>query len=145
MRAHLGGLFGREVWQNHCIDSRRGGAAEEPLGAHRQHRVEVPHEHQWRVGRLLAHGLGGSEHSVERHSGRQGAFSRSLNRRPVGNRVTEGEAELDDVGAAPNAGERRFNRVGKARVAGHHVGDQDATTFFIGASKHASEPHSVLR
>ncbi len=87
-------------------------------------RVEIAHQDHRRLG------IRGPEaaHEVDRPgrrlAGGKGAQPRRLDRRPVGHRIGEGQAELDDVGAGARKGVQDGEGGFRVGVAGHDIGHE---------------------
>jgi len=59
----------------------------------------------------------------------QGAFAGALDYRAIGNRITEGHAEFNDIGTGANGGKNDLARSVKVRVAARDV--RDETGFML--------------
>ena len=91
-----GGLVERQVGDHQRLHAGGRGAREEALGPVGEHGVDVGEQHERRAGAVRG---GEAEDVVGRDAGEQRRVRGALHDRPVGDRVGERDAELDDVGA----------------------------------------------
>lgn len=122
-----------EVWDDNGADARVLAPLEEPVAAVDEHGVEVRHD-QHRDVQVPADPHRHVEDVVGRGVRREGADVRVLDDRPLGDRVGEREAQLDEVGAGRGHGADQPLRRLDVRVpagderderpAGEHPGDR---------------------
>jgi hypothetical protein len=119
-QAELLVLLGRQVDDDEPVDARLLGLGQEPVDPAGIDRVVVAHEHDGRLGVVLAERPHHVERAVHRLPALERALPGALDRRAVGHRIGEGHAQLDDVDAggrqAPSGRERGLG-VGVTR---HH-------------------------
>ena len=123
------GFFGRQVGHDEAVGARGGGVRDVARHAVRQDGIDIAHQQERlrHAGRTQAGGqrqAAGQGHALlQRH------LRRVLDRRPVGQRVGEGHAQLDQIGAG--RGDRTHHRLGggDVRVAEGEVGHQRRTAL----------------
>ena len=115
---HGGGLLERQVGHDEPARAGVDGAPRERLRPAREHDVRVAHEDDRDAnGDVLAH----RQHAGERRPRPQGHRARGVDDGPVGERVREGNAELDQVGAPVRVGEADLAGGVERREPAHQV------------------------
>src|SRR5690242_1039449 len=120
----LARFLGRIVDDDDAVDTRVARTVGEGRDAHRLDRVRIAHQHQRCPDVALAKLSGERKHVLQRDALSERALGRPLDHRPVGHRIGERNAELDDVGAGTDQCVEDRRRLGERRVAGGHVRDQ---------------------
>src|SRR5258705_12616802 len=107
--AVVSGFFVREIGGEHSVGAGFAGGAREFLKTHLQDGIVVAEEDQRNL-RCLADVADEIDDAGERGAGLEGALRRALDGGPIGERTSEGEAKLDNVGTGLARGERKFER-----------------------------------
>src|SRR5581483_5291716 len=107
------------------VDARLHRGRAERLEPEGEDRVVVGEEHEGHPD-LAPHLPDQLQHPRQRDPGREGALGRALDHRAVRERVREGDADLDDVGAAARDLHHQIARGRQRRVARGEVGDERA-------------------
>src|SRR5260370_25710911 len=101
------GLFGSEIGGEDAVSGDFAGGARECFEAHLQDGIVVAKEHERNL-RGLTDAANEIDYTGERGAGFEGAFGGALDGRAVGERIAEGNAELDDVGTRIGEREDKF-------------------------------------
>ena len=133
------GFLVRQVGHDHAIGAGVDGGASEALETEREHRVVVREEHQRQphLGAERRHEL---EHARKRGARRQRARAGALDHRAVGERIREGNAQLDEVGAGVGVRPCDAQRRPGVGEAAHHVGHQRGPALAAGRGEGGGDP-----
>ena len=93
-------LFGRHVRHQNAVYTRRASVARQVFQTVLKNRIEVGEKNQGR-GRLLSNLPHGFQIIGQTVAVPEGAFRGALNRGPVGQRIRERDAQLDNMGPRP--------------------------------------------
>src|SRR6266446_7499702 len=105
--AIVGGFFGSEVGGEDAVGPSFAGGAREFFQAQLQDVIEIAKEHERNL-RGLTDASDEFDYTGERGAGFKGALGGALDCGAVGERIAEGNAELDDVGACLGEREDKF-------------------------------------
>src|SRR5216683_4016455 len=105
--AIVGGFFGSEVGGEHAVGPSFAGGAREIFQAHLEDGIVVAEEHERNL-RGLANAADEIDDTGERGAGFKGALGGTLDGGAVGERIAEGDTELDDVGGSVSKREDKF-------------------------------------
>src|SRR5260370_20822504 len=105
--AVVGGFFGSEIGGEDAVSGDFGGGARELFEGKLQDRIVVAKENERNL-RGLTDAADEFDYTGERGAGFEGAFGGALDGRAVGERIAEGDAEFDDVGAGFGEREDKF-------------------------------------
>src|SRR4051794_23156083 len=119
--AHLSGLLEGQVGHDQAAGAGGGQRPGEHLRAPGQHEVRVEHDHDREA---LAEPGADLQDAGDRRARPQRHGARGVDDRPVGQRVGERYAELDEVGAAVGVGVADGQRALQRREAAHEVGHE---------------------
>ena len=109
------------------------------LLAHVLDRIRVAHEHDWRLGIALPELGHHAKHGSQSDALRNRVFGRSLDHRPIGHRIGERDAQLDDVRTGLDQGVHQGNgRLGQ-RVARRDIRNERSATLACCARKGRSD------
>ena len=128
------GLLRRQVDAQNAIDARCRGVLGEALDAVGVNRVEVGEEDD-RHAELRLQPRHQRENAHQRRARGESARRRGLIHRPVGDRVAERHAELEDVGARRRESDGKPLGRREIRIAGGDVGDERRPSFRPGAGE----------
>ena len=116
------GFFGREIGDEDAVGSGLRGSRGKFLQSHLQDGIEVAEEDK----RDLA-GFADAANQIENAASvapaLQGAFGGTLNRGAIGERIAEGHAKFDDVGAGFGERQDKFERGIERGIARGDIGD----------------------
>src|ERR1700730_13573965 len=126
--AIVGGFFGSEVGREDTVGACFAGGAREFLEAHLQDGIVVTEKHERGLGGC-ADATNEIDYAGERGAGFEGALGGALNGGAVGERIAEGDAEFDDVGAGFGKCEDELQRGVERRIPGGNVGDDAELAF----------------
>jgi hypothetical protein len=122
-------LLGRQIDDDETVDAASLGIGEEGRHAVAVDRVVIAHQHDRRrvvIPAKLAHEI---ERAAQGHAGLQRAQPRRLDRRPVGHRIGEWHAELDEIGARRGQAAQQRQRGRRIGIAGDDIGDEPGAAF----------------
>src|SRR6266436_2906049 len=105
--AIVGGFFGSEVGGEDAVGPSFAGGAREFFQAQLEDGIVVAEEHERNL-RGLTDAADEFDYTGERGAGFKGALGGALNGGAVGERIAEGNAEFDDVGAGLGEREDKF-------------------------------------
>src|SRR6266545_2296493 len=124
-RAQRTRLLGRQVRHDDTVHPAFHRGETEGLEAEGEERVVVGEEDEGH-GALPAQLARELEHARQGHAGRERPLRRALDDGPVGERIRERHAQLDDVGPASPGLQHELARVGERGVARREVRDEGA-------------------
>ena len=143
---HLGevgrGFFDDHVRQQDTVDAGGSGCVGEVGQAEAQDGIEIGKDHQAGMGTGGAQIAGQGKHVYETGTAREGAFTGALDDRAIGERIAEGNAELDDVRAGIDGSES--DGAGDAQVRRLRAGGLPGMEAFIARGEIDDEAGMLL-
>ena len=132
------GLFHAGVGKQAAIDAGGRRVTGEAFQAIAQYRVEIGEEQQGNLGGG-ANLAGDLEHGGQGGAGLEGALAGALDDGAIGDGVAEGDAELDEIGAAADHGGHQGGGAERRRIAGGEIGDETFAVVALQGEEEAAD------
>lgn len=133
------GLLGSEIGDENAVGACVGSGSSEFFEAHLQDGIVVAEEDEGNLAGL-ANLADEVDDLTKSGAGFESAFRGALDGGAVGERIAEGNAKFDDIGARIRESENKFVRGGESGIAGGDVGDDAEFARFAQPLKLSCNP-----